>query len=52
MTLGVGQFCTNPGLILAPSGAALERFMIAAGISIRGIDEVDAGLARFGNDPR
>jgi acyl-CoA reductase-like NAD-dependent aldehyde dehydrogenase len=34
MTMGVGQFCTNPGLILAPHGAALERFMIAAGIAV------------------
>jgi alpha-ketoglutaric semialdehyde dehydrogenase len=30
MTLGVGQFCTNPGLILAQDGAALDRFIAAA----------------------
>jgi NADP-dependent aldehyde dehydrogenase len=30
MTLGVGQFCTNPGLILAHDGAALDRFIAAA----------------------
>lgn len=26
MTLGVGQFCTKPGLIFAPQSPALERF--------------------------
>ena len=30
LTLGVGQFCTNPGLILAQDGAALDRFVTAA----------------------
>jgi len=27
ITLGVGQFCTNPGLIIAPDGEGLERFV-------------------------
>ncbi len=27
LTLGAGQFCTNPGLILAPEGRALEDFV-------------------------
>jgi NADP-dependent aldehyde dehydrogenase len=27
VTLGVGQFCTNPGLVFAQSGAATERFL-------------------------
>ncbi|MCH9687054.1 MAG: aldehyde dehydrogenase (NADP(+)) [Deltaproteobacteria bacterium] len=27
MTLGVGQFCTNPGLVLAVAGEATERFL-------------------------
>jgi len=30
LTLGAGQFCTNPGLILAMQGPALERFVAAA----------------------
>ena len=31
MTLGAGQFCTNPGLVFAVTGAATERFLAAAG---------------------
>ncbi|MBR7675132.1 aldehyde dehydrogenase (NADP(+)) [Streptomyces daliensis] len=27
MTMGVGQFCTKPGLVLAPEGAAGDRFL-------------------------
>jgi 2,5-dioxopentanoate dehydrogenase len=30
LTLGVGQFCTNPGLVLALDDAGLERFIAAA----------------------
>ncbi len=30
MTLGAGQFCTNPGLIVAIAGPALEQFVAAA----------------------
>ena len=30
LTLGAGQFCTNPGLIFAVDGPALERFTAAA----------------------
>ncbi|CAM4123403.1 aldehyde dehydrogenase (NADP(+)) [Bordetella muralis] len=30
LTLGAGQFCTNPGLILAVQGPALDRFVAAA----------------------
>jgi len=26
VTLGVGQFCTNPGLVFLPAGAAAEKF--------------------------
>ncbi|MFJ9429622.1 aldehyde dehydrogenase (NADP(+)) [Streptomyces sp. NPDC101490] len=29
MTLGAGQFCTKPGLVLAPSGEAGDRFLDA-----------------------
>lgn len=30
LTLGAGQFCTNPGLVIAQDGAGLERFIAAA----------------------
>lgn len=30
LTLGAGQFCTNPGLILAVEGPPLDRFVAAA----------------------
>ena len=30
LTLGAGQFCTNPGLVLAVEGEALDRFATAA----------------------
>ena len=30
LNMGVGQFCTNPGLVLALEGAALDRFITAA----------------------
>lgn len=30
LTLGAGQFCTNPGLLLAIEGAGLDRFLTAA----------------------
>lgn len=29
LTLGVGQFCTNPGLFIAVKGEALERFKVS-----------------------
>ncbi|MBY5966994.1 aldehyde dehydrogenase (NADP(+)) [Halomonas denitrificans] len=35
LTMGAGQFCTNPGLILALSGHALERFVDQAGKAVR-----------------
>jgi NADP-dependent aldehyde dehydrogenase len=34
LTLGVGQFCTNPGLVIAIDGAALERFIGAAATAL------------------
>ena len=58
VTLGAGQFCTNPGLIVGERGAALDRFaeavaqrvaeappctMLHAGIR----DGYDAGVARW-----
>ncbi|MEQ5871147.1 aldehyde dehydrogenase (NADP(+)) [Sagittula sp. NFXS13] len=30
LTMGVGQFCTNPGIVVAPEGAALDAFTAAA----------------------
>ncbi|MXP43908.1 aldehyde dehydrogenase (NADP(+)) [Allopontixanthobacter sediminis] len=30
LSLGAGQFCTNPGIVLAVAGGALERFVAAA----------------------
>lgn len=34
LTLGAGQFCTNPGLILGVQSPAFERFVLAAGNAI------------------
>ncbi|HEY1997015.1 aldehyde dehydrogenase (NADP(+)) [Paraburkholderia sp.] len=34
LTLGAGQFCTNPGLILAVDGPELERFIAAASAAL------------------
>lgn len=34
MTIGVGQFCTNPGLVLAVAGADLDSFFEGAGVAI------------------
>lgn len=35
MSLGAGQFCTNPGLVLALEGTALDRFTAAAAAALR-----------------
>lgn len=35
ITLGVGQFCTNPGLLIGIEGAALDRFTASLGQAIR-----------------
>jgi NADP-dependent aldehyde dehydrogenase len=34
LTAGVGQFCTNPGIVLAIEGAHLDRFLAAAAASL------------------
>ena len=34
MTLGAGQFCTNPGLVFAVDGPDLQRFLDAAKLSL------------------
>ena len=33
MTMGVGQFCTNPGLVLGVEDASLDRFVSAAALA-------------------
>jgi alpha-ketoglutaric semialdehyde dehydrogenase len=35
LTMGAGQFCTNPGLVFALAGADLDRFVAAAGDALR-----------------
>ncbi|MFB9170387.1 aldehyde dehydrogenase (NADP(+)) [Chromobacterium piscinae] len=35
LTLGAGQFCTNPGLIIAEQGPALDGFIAAASALLR-----------------
>jgi NADP-dependent aldehyde dehydrogenase len=40
LTLGVGQFCTNPGLILGIDGPGLDRFIAAAAAALA---QVSAG---------
>ncbi len=37
ITLGVGQFCTNPGLIIGIEGEALDQFITALGEEIKNI---------------
>ncbi len=59
LTLGVGQFCTNPGLVFAVKGAALDTFTAAATTALAGKgagtmltagihDAYNSGIARFG----
>jgi 2,5-dioxopentanoate dehydrogenase len=36
LTMGVGQFCTNPGLVLALAGPDLERFTTTAAQALAG----------------
>ena len=58
VTLGVGQFCTNPGLVLAIDSPGLERFVASAAAALQqvapavmltpGIHSVyDKGVARL-----
>ncbi|MCH4562113.1 aldehyde dehydrogenase (NADP(+)) [Halomonas sp. EGI 63088] len=35
LTLGAGQFCTNPGLLLGVKGEALDAFLVAAGEAVK-----------------
>ena len=34
LTLGAGQFCTNPGIVLVSAGAAADRFIAAVGAAL------------------
>jgi NADP-dependent aldehyde dehydrogenase len=34
LTMGVGQFCTNPGLVLAIEGPGLDAFIAAASVAL------------------
>ncbi|HEY0061302.1 MAG TPA: aldehyde dehydrogenase (NADP(+)) [Telluria sp.] len=48
MTMGVGQFCTNPGLVLGLKGPAFDRFAAKAGEALAGIEAatmLSAGIA-------
>jgi 2,5-dioxopentanoate dehydrogenase len=36
LTLGAGQFCTNPGLLFLPTGAEGDAFLTAAGEAVAG----------------
>ncbi|MCE9683653.1 aldehyde dehydrogenase (NADP(+)) [Halomonas alkalisoli] len=36
LNMGAGQFCTNPGLVIAVKGAELDAFVEAAGDAIKG----------------
>ncbi|EPC00930.1 hypothetical protein L861_15340, partial [Litchfieldella anticariensis FP35 = DSM 16096] len=35
LTMGAGQFCTNPGLLLGVKGEALDAFLAAAGEAVK-----------------
>ncbi|MBE7202744.1 MAG: aldehyde dehydrogenase family protein, partial [Parafilimonas terrae] len=37
LTLGSGQFCTNPGLVLAVEGKGLDAFLAGAGEALKGV---------------
>ncbi|RJG24373.1 aldehyde dehydrogenase (NADP(+)) [Massilia cavernae] len=37
VTMGVGQFCTNPGLVLALKGPELDRFAFKAAEALKGV---------------
>ena len=38
ITMGVGQFCTNPGLLLSVKGDHLDKFIIDLGDALRQVD--------------
>ncbi|MDI4638252.1 MULTISPECIES: aldehyde dehydrogenase family protein, partial [Halomonadaceae] len=36
LNMGAGQFCTNPGLVIAVKGEALDAFVASAGEAVKG----------------
>ncbi len=49
LTMGVGQFCTNPGVVLLPEGAAGDAFLAAAKAALAGVGPqvmLNDGIAR------
>jgi NADP-dependent aldehyde dehydrogenase len=38
LTMGAGQFCTNPGLVIALAGPGLDRFIAAASAALSGCE--------------
>lgn len=62
LTMGAGQFCTNPGLVLGVDGPALDRFLTAAAEALGtapaqtmlspGIHKAyESGVARMASSP-
>ncbi|MCQ8242462.1 aldehyde dehydrogenase (NADP(+)) [Rhizosaccharibacter radicis] len=62
LSLGAGQFCTNPGLLVATEGAELAEFLRSAAALVRGVpqavmlsggirDAFEAGVARWEAHP-
>jgi NADP-dependent aldehyde dehydrogenase len=50
LTLGAGQFCTNPGLVFAPRGPELDTFLDAAAKAVEGdASPSPTGTARPGS---
>jgi 2,5-dioxopentanoate dehydrogenase len=58
LTLGAGQFCTNPGIVLAVAGSACDQFVAAAAAALESVASqtmltptiranYEAGLARI-----
>lgn len=55
ITLGVGQFCTNPGLIIGIESAELQNFITTLGEEIKQVDPaamLHAGIAKLYNENR
>ena len=38
LTMGAGQFCTNPGLVFGMAGAGFDRFLASAGEALKAYD--------------
>jgi NADP-dependent aldehyde dehydrogenase len=38
LTLGAGQFCTNPGLVIALGGSGLDQFVAAAAAALEAVE--------------